>query len=388
MDRTRAMELLKECLEEIPRLKELHHDNQECKLWIDKSLDIINEAIDEGAFNENDKMRFLRGQTLHLDWSWIDEASDKTEQNYYLTSLVTYETALKSIIQKYELLGEEAVHSEVVKLPKSSASPKVKTPKEKVKQLKQFLRELDKFRQLQIAAGDERLDPELDKLRTKLVRKSAQMKGLILPHGGQLIFTQFNEDFDAFDTAFTKPIYPWGLATQWHAAVDVIMQKTNETIGKLEMISTPDALREVVYPSGTPYDAYKQIKEIIALATKKLIIVDPYVDNSNVTLLENAQPGVEIQVLTRKMQGDFQLVAQKFKKQREMAGQGSVEVCKDRGAFHDRFIVADDNFFHMGASIKDAGAKVFAINEIEDSRNKRMLMESIYKAWDAAEKVL
>ena len=115
MNRARAVKLLKECLAEISHLKELHHDNQEYKLWIDKTLDIINEAIDEEAFDENDKKRFLRGQTLHLDWSWIDEASDKAEQNYYLTSLVTYETALKSIIQKYEMLEREMEVASIVK---------------------------------------------------------------------------------------------------------------------------------------------------------------------------------------------------------------------------------------------------------------------------------
>jgi hypothetical protein len=112
------------------------------------------------------------------------------------------------------------------------------------------------------------------------------------------------------------------------------------------------------------------------------------VDGTVVTLLENVQPSVKIQVLTRKVRGDFQLAAQKFKQQRETAGQGSLEVRQDKGDFHDRFIVADDNFFHLGASIKDAGTKVCAINEIEDSHNKSVLGENIRKAWDVAAKVL
>jgi hypothetical protein len=88
------------------------------------------------------------------------------------------------------------------------------------------------------------------------------------------------------------------------------------------------------------------------------------------------------------MQGDFKLAVQKFTQQRAKAAQGSVEVHQDKGDFHDRFIVADDNFFHLGASIKDAGTKVCAINEIEDSHNKSVLGENIRKAWDVAAKVL
>ena len=380
MDQRRAIELLRQALQEIPHLKELHHNDQEVKLWFDKVLDIINAGLDT-----SDWMKFLSGEAASVDTRSL---SDSALQRHYLEGLEGYETALKSIIQKYEILGKEAIHSEVVGPQKSSVTHEEKTPKEEVKQLKQFLQELERFRQLQISAGDSHQDPELERLRTKLVRESVQMRRVIRPSDGQLLFEQLGAVFDAFDTAFTEPVPPWGLTTQWRYAVNLLIQKANEAIGRLEGVSTPEILKEAVYPSDTPYDAYKDIKEIIILATKKLTIVDMWVDSSVVSLLENVHPGVEVQVLTRHMQGDFKLAAQKFKEQREMARQGSLEVRQDKGDFHDRFIVADDNFFHLGASIKDAGTKVFAINEIEDPRNKSVLMENILKAWDAAEKVL
>jgi len=98
MDRTRAMELLKECLEEIPHLKGLHHDNQEYKLWRKKVINIIKAGLDADDENE-----FLSGQKMYLDWSWIDRTSEKAEQEHYLESLANYETNLESIIKKYEL---------------------------------------------------------------------------------------------------------------------------------------------------------------------------------------------------------------------------------------------------------------------------------------------
>jgi hypothetical protein len=380
MDLSKTLGLIEDALREVPSLRKLHYNNAEYDLWLYKVADILKagfgaESDEYKRFTESVKPEKRTGTQWQL-------------QTWYDRRLTKRAAALLSIIRKYELLGKEAIHPEVVEPQKSFAIRGEKTPKGKIGQLKQFLRELEKFRQLQIAAGDERLDPELNKLRTKLVRESAQMKELLLPQGGQLILTQFNEDFDAFDTAFTEPIYPWGIATQWHAAVNSLIQKTNEVIGKLEMMSPSDALREVVYSGGTPYEAYKGIREIISLATKKLTLVDPYVDGTVVTLLENVQPSVKIQVLTRKVRGDFQLAAQKFKQQRETAGQGSLEVRQDKGDFHDRFIVADDNFFHLGASIKDAGTKVCAINEIEDSHNKSVPGENIRKAWDVAAKVL
>lgn len=380
MDLNKTLELIEDALSEVPNLRKLRYDNAEYDLWHYKVDDILKagfgpESDEYERFIKSVKPQERRGTQWEL-------------QKWYDRRLIKRAAALLPIIHKYELLGKETIHPEVVESQKSFAIRGGKILKGKVRQLKQFLRELEKFRRLQIAAGDERLDPELDKLRTKLVRKSAQMKELLLPHGGQLIVTQFKEDFDAFDTAFTKPIYPWGIATQWHAAVNCLIQKTNETIGKLEIMSPQDSLREAVYASGTPYDAYKDIREVISLATKKLIIVDPYVDSTVVTLLENVQPSVEIQVLTLHMQGDFKLAVQKFAQQRNKSAQGSVEVRQDKGDFHDRFIVADNNFFHLGASIKDAGTKVCAINEVEDPHNRSMLVKNIRKAWDVAAKVL
>lgn len=380
MDLSKTLGLIEDALREVPNLRKLRYSNAEYDLWCYKVVDILkagfgSESDEYERFAESVRPQKRTGTQWQL-------------QEWYDRRLTKRAAALLSIVRKYELLGKEGICPELGESQKSSVTRAEKIQKGEIQQLKQFLRELEKFRQLQIAAGDERLDPQLDRLRTKLVRRSAQMKELLLPHGGQLIVTQFNEDFDAFDTAFTKPIYPWGIATQWHAAVNCLIQKTNETIGKLEIMSPQDSLREAVYSSGTPYDACKDIKEAISLATKRLIIVDPYVDNTVVTLLENVQPSVEIQVLTRHMQGDFKLAVQKFAQQRNEAAQGSVEVRQDKGAFHDRFIVADDNCLHLGASIKDAGIKVCVINAIEDSHNKSVLRENIRKAWNVAAKVL
>jgi hypothetical protein len=51
--------------------------------------------------------------------------------------------------------------------------------------------------------------------------------------------------------------------------------------------------------------------------------------------------------------------------------------------FHDRFIIVDNiRVYHIGASIKDAGKKVFMINEIEDTKNKDSILKSFNDAWN------
>ena len=101
IDEKRAIELLKQALSEIPHLKELRYDNQEFILWFDKVRDIIRAGLDE-----NDRQRFPSSRKVTITTSG-DLPSDDDSQRYYLIMLNQCETALQSIIQKYEMVGLE-----------------------------------------------------------------------------------------------------------------------------------------------------------------------------------------------------------------------------------------------------------------------------------------
>jgi hypothetical protein len=105
MDKGKALELLKQALTQVPHLKKLRHGNQDFKLWRDKARDIIQVAFPD------DFTRFS---------SWRSTpyvGSDDEFQEAYIGQLTNYETALKSIIQKYELLGIEIKPAAEVELP-------------------------------------------------------------------------------------------------------------------------------------------------------------------------------------------------------------------------------------------------------------------------------
>ena len=98
MDKNKAIKLLKQALSEIPHLRELHYDDQEFTLWHDKVREIIKAALDS-----DDLGRFSVGS-----WKIRGIFPDDAYQREYLDEhLPKYETALKSIIQKYEILGIE-----------------------------------------------------------------------------------------------------------------------------------------------------------------------------------------------------------------------------------------------------------------------------------------
>ena len=46
--------------------------------------------------------------------------------------------------------------------------------------------------------------------------------------------------------------------------------------------------------------------------------------------------------------------------------------------FHDRFLIIDETLgYHIGASVKDAGKKCFAINKIEDKVTIESIVERL-----------
>ena len=98
MDKSKAIDLLKQQLNEIPQLRELHHDNQKFRLWHNKVRDILKAALDT-----DDLKTFSSRQSILVGGIFKDDVYQKN----YLDRLTDYETALRSIIQKYEILGIE-----------------------------------------------------------------------------------------------------------------------------------------------------------------------------------------------------------------------------------------------------------------------------------------
>ena len=112
IDERKAIELLEQALTEIPHLRELHSDSQEFVLWFDKVRDIIQAGL-----NEDDQQRFPSSRMVTITGGgW---PSDDDFQRFYLIMLERCETALQSIIQKYEMVGFEREPAIVAESPKA-----------------------------------------------------------------------------------------------------------------------------------------------------------------------------------------------------------------------------------------------------------------------------
>ncbi len=110
MDKKEAIVLLIASLGEIPSLKKLNYDNQKFKLWRNGVETIIKYGLDEDDYD-------TFGLVQPLDF--LDDIGiENIEQSLdYLKKLKDYETALKSIIQKHQMLGIE-------EKPAAKAEPK------------------------------------------------------------------------------------------------------------------------------------------------------------------------------------------------------------------------------------------------------------------------
>ena len=98
-------------------------------------------------------------------------------------------------------------------------------------------------------------------------------------------------------------------------------------------------------------------------------------DIGTLNILTKKQENVKVQIYTVKRTKLSQADINNFNQQYATL---SVEYTEE---FHDRFLIIDGSLaYHVGASLKDAGKKCFAINRIEDRVNIYDILKRLKKA--------
>lgn len=117
--------------------------------------------------------------------------------------------------------------------------------------------------------------------------------------------------------------------------------------------------KQGVFYNGQIYDAYAFVADLIKSAKKRIILIDNYVDETVLTLLDKRENGVSAVIYTQQISRQFQLDIE-----RHNAQYAQIEVETFRLS-HDRFLCIDDDVYHIGASIKDLGKKWFGFSKME-----------------------
>ena len=120
---------------------------------------------------------------------------------------------------------------------------------------------------------------------------------------------------------------------------------------------------EGIFYDGQIFDAYVFVAGLVKSAQRRVVLIDNYVDESVLLMLSKRAPGVSAEIQTGRLSSQFQLDVIKHNTQYE-----PVTVVQKQN-IHDRFLIVDDEVYHIGASLKDLGKKLFAFSKMNLSPN-------------------
>jgi hypothetical protein len=124
---------------------------------------------------------------------------------------------------------------------------------------------------------------------------------------------------------------------------------------------------EGVFFEGQVYDAYAFVARLIRMAQQRIILIDNYIDDTVLTLLDKRGNGVNATIYTNLMSKQLKL---DIKKHNAQYAPITIKVFKKA---HDRFLIIDNDVYLIGASLKDLGKKWFGFTLMEHTDPETLL---------------
>jgi hypothetical protein len=118
---------------------------------------------------------------------------------------------------------------------------------------------------------------------------------------------------------------------------------------------------EGIFYDGQIFDAYAQIVSMIKQAQRSIVLIDNYVDETTLTMLSKRGANVSATIYTKQTAQQFQLDVQRHNQQYPPI---TIHACQRN---HDRFLIIDNVVYLFGASLKDAGKKLFAYIQMQET---------------------
>ncbi len=127
----------------------------------------------------------------------------------------------------------------------------------------------------------------------------------------------------------------------------------NEILDRINNRPTPE---QGIFYNGQIFDAYTFVSDLIRNANHRIIIIDNYIDDTVLKLLDKRNHNVQAIIYTNKNTPKLELDIAKHNAQYAPI---HVNITPN---IHDRFLITDDIVYHIGASIKDLGKKLFGFS--------------------------
>ena len=139
------------------------------------------------------------------------------------------------------------------------------------------------------------------------------------------------------------------------------LQSVNQKIETLVRAALPPT--QGVFYDGQIFDAYVFAAELIKTAKESIVLIDNYIDESVLLLLSKRKADVSARILTRHIS---QVLATDLSRHNQQYPPITIE---ESPRYHDRFLIVDGTVYHIGASLKDLGKKLFAFSKWRFRRN-------------------
>ena len=117
---------------------------------------------------------------------------------------------------------------------------------------------------------------------------------------------------------------------------------------------------EGIFYDGQIFDAYQFVSDLLRTAKKSVMLIDNYVDESVLLMFSKRNDGVKADIYTQKISRELRLDLEKHNRQYPPIA------IHEYKRSHDRFLIIDaTDVYHIGASLKDLGKKMFAFSKLE-----------------------
>ncbi|ALO49542.1 virulence RhuM family protein [Hoylesella enoeca] len=135
------------------------------------------------------------------------------------------------------------------------------------------------------------------------------------------------------------------------------MDRNEEQIAFFVRTALPPV--EGVFYDGQVFDAYVFASNLVRSAQHSIVLIDNYIDESVLTILAKRRENIAITLFTAANSPLFHLDLNRYQTQ-----YGPTKLCRCK-TVHDRFLIIDNVVYHLGASLKDLGKKLFAFSKME-----------------------
>ena len=127
---------------------------------------------------------------------------------------------------------------------------------------------------------------------------------------------------------------------------------------------------EGIFYDGQIFDAYVQIAGLIKQAKHSIVLVDNYIDETTLTMLSKRDANVSATIYTSQQAQNLRQLQLDIQRHNQQYPPIVVNYCQRN---HDRFLIIDDVIYLFGASLKDAGKKLFAYIKMQETSVSELL---------------